>query len=32
MEEQKKILESKFDEWKEHNDQTDNVLVMGVRI
>jgi serine phosphatase RsbU (regulator of sigma subunit)/tetratricopeptide (TPR) repeat protein len=32
LDEQKQILETKFDEWKGKYDQTDDVLVMGVKI
>lgn len=32
METQKQILENKFNEWKGENEQTDDVLVLGVRI
>ncbi len=32
MQEQKQILENKFNEWRGENEQTDDVLVLGVRI
>jgi serine phosphatase RsbU (regulator of sigma subunit) len=32
MPEQKKVLETKFIEWKGNNEQTDDVLVVGVKI
>jgi hypothetical protein len=32
VEEQKYILEKNFDEWKGDNAQTDDVVVIGVRI
>ncbi len=32
MDEQKQILETRFSEWKENQAQTDDVLVLGVRI
>jgi len=32
MSELKQILENKFTEWKGNNEQTDDVLVVGVKI
>ena len=32
MDEQKELLIEKFDEWKENNDQIDDVLILGVKI
>lgn len=32
MEAQKQVLKQKFDEWRGHNQQIDDILVMGVRV
>jgi serine phosphatase RsbU (regulator of sigma subunit) len=32
LEEQKQILEKNFDDWKGYNNQTDDILIIGIRI